>query len=189
MDLEFALLGLICLHSGVSGYDLNRIMEVSTGYFLSSSLSHIYRSLKKLRKKGLVSYNAVPIDNRPSKKLYQITVAGREALDGWLREPINSTPLSFNPFCLKMAFSPLMDYETILTHIDREIEFRETMKDEKRRGIDIEMDFLDKDQIDPRKSEILWKGINQVNTLTEDLRLDWLREFRAQVEMVRDQRS
>ena len=57
MELEYVLLGLIRLHQGVTGYELNRIIKESTGYLLSASLSHIYPTLKrKLHERGLVSY-------------------------------------------------------------------------------------------------------------------------------------
>ena len=120
MELENILLGLISMHQGATGYELNRIMRESTGYLMPAALSHIYPALRRLRDKGLVTYHQVPMKNRPSKKVYQITDAGIQRLQVWLQEPIESR-ISFQPFLLKMAFSPLMTKETILGHIDREI--------------------------------------------------------------------
>ena len=48
MDLEYVLLGLIRLHQGVTGNELNRIIKVSTGYLMSASLSQIDPMLRKL---------------------------------------------------------------------------------------------------------------------------------------------
>ena len=181
MELDLVLLGLIRLHQGVTGYELNRITRESTGYLLSASLSHIYPALKRLHQQGLVAYSKVPMKNRPNKKVYQITPAGDQALQTWLEAPVGNS-LDFKPFCLKMAFSPLMTKTTILKHIEREIANREAMRQERGRGIHVEVDYLDKENFDRPKAELLWDGIFQVHTLTEDLRIAWLKEWHQTVE-------
>jgi DNA-binding PadR family transcriptional regulator len=181
MELEYALLGLIRLHPGVTGYDLNRMTRESTGHFLSASLSHIYPTLKKLYDQGLVTYSNVPLKNRPNKKVYLITEAGKAKLQNWLEEPSESG-LDFKSFSLKMAFSPLMKKAVILQHIDREIVYREGLRRERGRGIFVEVEFLDKDKFDLPKTEMLWNAIYQVHIRTEDLRLAWLVEWRKIVE-------
>jgi PadR family transcriptional regulator, regulatory protein AphA len=80
MELACVLLGLICLHQGVTGYELNRIIEESTGYLLSTSLSRIYPVLRRLYEEGRVSYQNIPLKNRPSKKVYLITPQGEASL-------------------------------------------------------------------------------------------------------------
>ena len=181
MSLECVLLGLIHLHPGASGYDLNQIMNERTEYFISNSLSHIYPALKKLYKKGLVSYEVVPIKNRPGKKLYTITEAGEADFQEWLREPIDSR-LDMNSFFLKVSFSPLMDKDTILDHIDREIDYRNNLARRRDEDFSTEIDFLDTSKINLEKTNLLWQSVSQVHTRIEDLRLDWLHEFRLLVE-------
>jgi len=189
MELDFALLGLIRLHQGVTGYELNRMIRESTGYLMSASLSHIYPALERLHRQGQVSYQVVPMKNRPSKKVYQITRAGDEKLQGWLEAPVEAI-LDFKPFCLKMAFSPLMTKETILQHIDREIAYRERLQQERGRGIQVEVDYLDKQQFDRPRAELLWDGIYQVHVRTDELRIAWLKEWRQVVEQgLKDQES
>ena len=181
MDLEYVLLGLIRLHQGVTGYELNRIIKVSTGYLMSASLSHIYPTLKKLYDRGLVSYRDVPLNNRPDKKVYKITPAGDETLNAWLEQSVESD-LDIKPFCLKMSFSPLMPKETILRHIDQEIAKREKQRQERERGIRVEVDYLDKDQINLSRAELLWNGIFQLLVQTDDLQTAWLKGWRQSVE-------
>jgi DNA-binding PadR family transcriptional regulator len=181
LDLEFALLGLLRLHQGVTGYELNRIIKESTGYMLSASLSHIYPTLRKLHDRGLVSYNDIPMKNRPNKKVYLITAAGDTILQTWLEASIESG-LDFKAFCLKMAFSPLMSRETILAHIDREIAYRAGMGHQREPGIQVEVDYLDKVKFNRPRAELLWDGLYQVQLQTEVLRLAWLKEWRKQVE-------
>ena len=182
MELESVLLGLIRLHQGVTGYDLNAIIQESTGFLMSASLSHIYPSLRKLHELGLVSYTNLPQKNRLAKKFYQITPAGEQALQEWLCMPVEESEIDFRPFLLKMSFSPLMSKETILEHIEREIARRERALEVNDRGNRIEMDYLDKSTIDPSRAEFLWKGIYEVGLQTSHLHLAWLKEWRQSVE-------
>ena len=182
MEFENILLGLIRLHQGVTGYELNRIIRESTGYLMSASLSHIYPSLKRLHEKGLVTYIDSPMKNRPTKKIYHITQAGDEALQAWLEAPVEAN-LDFRPFCLKMAFSPLMRKETILQHIDREITCREKLREAREPGIQVEVDYLDKERFNRPRAEILWESLYQVQFQTEALRVAWLKEWRKKIEL------
>ena len=181
MSLELVLLGLISLHPNASGYDLNQIMNNRTQNFLSVALSHIYPALNRLFKKGFVTYEKVALKNRPDKKMYQITPEGEQVLQSWLREPIESR-LDMNPFFLKMSFSPLMEKGLILSHIDREIEFRHTMNQMREEGISKEIQFIDQEKFNLAKTEFLWQSITDIHIQTEDLRLTWLIQLRSSVE-------
>jgi DNA-binding PadR family transcriptional regulator len=185
LDLEFALLGLIRLHQGVTGYELNRIIKESTGYLLSASLSHIYPTLRKLHDRGLVSYSDIPLKNRPNKKVYLITQAGDAELQVWLEEPVESG-LDFKSFSLRMSFSPLMRKETILRHIEREIAYRERLHQGGEPGIQVEVDYLDMAKFNRPRAELLWDGLYQVQFQTESLRIAWLKEWRQVVEQKLD---
>ena len=50
--------------------------EVST--LLDVSLSNLYPALNELASEGLVTYRKVEQDNRPNKKIYEVTQAGKE---------------------------------------------------------------------------------------------------------------
>jgi len=183
MDLEYALLGLICLHQGITGYALNRMIRQSTGYLLSASLSHIYPALGKLHHQGLVSSREILLKNRPTKKVYSITKTGEEKLRLWLEEPIE-TNLDFKAFSQKMVFSPLMGKETILRHIDREVSFRESLLRNRGHGTAVEVDFLDTEKFNLTRAELLWNSFYLVFQKTEEVRVAWLKEFRQSVEAV-----
>lgn len=182
MELESVLLGLISMHQGITGYELNRIMSESTGYLISASLSHIYPSLKKLSEGGLVTFHDLPIKNRLAKKVYHITPAGEDALQEWLRKPIDEKVLDPKPFYLKMSFSPLMDKQTILEHIDREIKRLELYHQNIERGIQVEVEYLDKQRYDLDKAVLLWGEINAITVKTDAMRLAWLKEWRKTIE-------
>ena len=183
MDLEYALLGLIGLHQGATGYELNRMIGQSTGYLLSASLSHIYPALAKLHEQGLVSSIDIPLKNRPTKKVYVITKSGEEKLRAWLEEPIDNS-LDFKAFSLKMVFSPLMGKDTILRHIDREISYRESLLRKHPRGVASDGEELDTEKFNLTRAGLLWNSFHLVFLKTEEVRLAWLKEFRQSVEAV-----
>ncbi len=182
MELEAVLLGLISMHGGVSGYDLNRIMRESTGYLVSASLSHIYPSLKKLHDLGWVTFEDLPIKNRLAKKIYSITPAGERQLQDWLKMPVGENYLDFRPFLLKMSFSPIMEKPVILEHVDREIVRLTKYHDELERDIQVELEYLDKGKFNLTKAELLWNGINKVGKRLASERLAWLKEWRNAID-------
>ena len=181
MELDWVLLGLIRMHSGVTGYELNNILSNSTGYLMSTHLSRIYPALKRMRKKGLIEYQEVLLNNRPSKKVYHITPAGEEELQAWLKEPVPGI-VDLQPFILKMSFSPLMDKATILKHIDSKMVELAEFPQENERGISLEMEYLDKDAFESQKAQVLWLGLSSLLIATRQTRLAQLKKWRQEIE-------
>lgn len=182
MELDCVLLGLIKMHKGLTGYELKQIMQESTGYLISASLSHIYPSLRKLHESGLVSFQDLPIKNSLAKKIYFITPIGEQVLHEWLCKPIEENELNFKPFYLKMAFSPLMSKGTILEHIDREIKHLELIHRERERDIKVEVDFINHEEYDLEKAELLWNGLSRMMCTAYASQLSWLIEWRQTIE-------
>jgi len=83
MSLEFAILGFLHYHP-YSGYDLKKAFDVSIHHFWPADQSQIYRTLGRLTEQGLAEVEVVEQTERPDRKVYHITPAGREALRGWL---------------------------------------------------------------------------------------------------------
>jgi PadR family transcriptional regulator, regulatory protein AphA len=86
MSLEFAILGFLN-YQPFSGYDLKKIFDNSVRHFWSADQSQIYRTLARLTEEGLTEVEIVEQQDRPDRKLYHITPAGREALQNWLAGP------------------------------------------------------------------------------------------------------
>lgn len=100
------ILGLICLHPGVTGYELRAIIERSTGYFFSASLSQIYPVLKGLLDDGLVTVEDNSGDGTRWRKHYTVTEAGERAHREWLASPIEyeQSLSDFRTFLLRYTF-------------------------------------------------------------------------------------
>lgn len=180
MEFENVLLGLIKLYKEVTGYELNAIIRDSNRYFIHVSLAYIYPVLKKLHDRGLVTYTNIPIINRPDKKSYSITPLGEQALEHWLKTPVEPD-MYFKSFLLKMEFATLMDKKTILEHINREIDRLE----EKIRDMGQLSNCINSGKLDQKSSETL-SALSQLLSDTDALRVNWLKDWRTRVEQGAD---
>ena len=176
MDIENVLLGLIKTNKSITGYELNSNIRDSNRYFLSISLAYIYPTLKKLHQRGLVTYTVIPLNNRPNKKVYEITPAGEEVLKAWLKTPIEAD-MYFSSFLLKMQFAPLMDKETVLEHINREIDRLQA----KINDLEQLPNCLYSGKVEQDMGEVLM-SISCLLMKTDEQRIEWLREWRSRVE-------
>jgi PadR family transcriptional regulator, regulatory protein AphA len=86
MSLDFALLGFLNYHP-YSGYDLKKIFDTSVHHFWPADQSQIYRTLARLMEQGLAEMEKVPQADRPDRKVYHITEAGRAELLKFLAGP------------------------------------------------------------------------------------------------------
>ena len=84
--LGFAILGLLSRES-LSGYDLAGRMRAKVGYFWEARHSQIYPELARLEREGMVTHRVVEQQDRPDKKVYEITALGFETLREWVTEP------------------------------------------------------------------------------------------------------
>jgi len=94
LSLEYAILGFLT-YQPFTGYDLKKMFDTSVRHFWSADQSQIYRTLAKLTDAGLADVERVEQLDRPDRKVYFITDAGRERFMEWLRGPFpNQEPKS-----------------------------------------------------------------------------------------------
>ena len=72
-----ALLGFLMAHPQ-HGYELHQEFSRDLGQVWRVGLSQIYAQLKQMEEAGLVAAQTEPQPNRPPRKVYHITPAGRE---------------------------------------------------------------------------------------------------------------
>lgn len=71
----------------LSGYDVSGRMGARVGYFWEARHSQIYPELARLEGQGMVTHRVVEQQDRPDKKVYEITDVGLETLKEWVTEP------------------------------------------------------------------------------------------------------
>lgn len=105
MSLSHGILGFLN-YGKMSGYDLAGVFGSSVGFFWHAQNSHIYLELNKLEKNGYVTCQLVTQTDKPNKKLYSITDAGRQELIRWLEEDNPDFTKSMkDSFLMKVFFS------------------------------------------------------------------------------------
>jgi DNA-binding PadR family transcriptional regulator len=101
---EAAALGLLEWQGASSGYELHRLAGRTVGFIWSPARSQLYAVLKRLASDGLIEGRRVEQDDRPDKRVFRITAAGRTALRAWLDEPHPIEPEDHDGILLKVFF-------------------------------------------------------------------------------------
>ena len=120
MSLKHALLGLLT-HRPMTGYELKQFFDSSVQHFWNAELSQIYPTLKSLEEGAYVEKRVEVQDNRPNRKIYEVTDTGRDELLRWIREPQPLAQLR-DPFMIKIFFGAEIPVEDMLLLMRRQME-------------------------------------------------------------------
>lgn len=116
MSLEYAILGFLN-YQPYTGYDLKKIFDSSVRHFWPADQSQIYRTLARLMENGLVEMEKVPQEERPDRKVYHITPAGRADLLQWLAgDPPRLEPRSAS--LIQVFFAGQLSDEEVLAKFE-----------------------------------------------------------------------
>ena len=96
------LLGLLLEHKTLTTYETQKMMELSTSLFYTTSLGSINPAFKKLEKSGAVQ-SVEKVENSRLKKCYSITEEGREIFFDWMKEDIGISKVKLD-ILLKLFF-------------------------------------------------------------------------------------
>ena len=89
LTIEYALLGF--LHGGpLHGYEINRRLadRAGLGRVWRLKQSHLYALLARLEAEGLIGSRREPQATRPTRRVFTLTEAGRQALADWVQSPV-----------------------------------------------------------------------------------------------------
>jgi PadR family transcriptional regulator AphA len=119
--LDHAILGLLHRRP-LTGYELKKAFDSSIRHFWTADQSHIYRVLGGLAKDGFVTFEAVPQEGKPNRKVYTITEEGRRELLRWLTSEEARRTTSRNPYLVHLFFASLLPDERILEILRDDLE-------------------------------------------------------------------
>ena len=126
MSLAHAILGFL-KYGPKTGYDLSGMFEASVRYFWSAKQSQIYQTLTDLEKRGWATVELVRQDDRPNRKEYSLTDAGREELRGWLGQARPEPPIR-SPFLVQLFFSGELADDEVLAVLEEKAQMlRDTL--------------------------------------------------------------
>ncbi len=101
------------------GYELKQAFEQRFGSALPPiNAGQVYTTLQRLERDGLVQGTGVPDDGR-QKRVYELTDAGRAALEAWVAAPASATRLR-DEFFLKLVLAGLSGIADPAALIDRQ---------------------------------------------------------------------
>ncbi|MDX1802033.1 MAG: PadR family transcriptional regulator [Marinobacter sp.] len=111
MALRYALLAALHKHPA-TGYELTQRFRTRLTHVWNASHQQIYRELARLDSDQLVVAEAVVQQARPDKKRYQLTIAGKHALEAWLNRP-HPLPAQRDPLQVKLIAGDLLTPEAL----------------------------------------------------------------------------
>jgi PadR family transcriptional regulator AphA len=119
MSLRYALLGLLTAEP-MNGYSIKALFNEAIDFIWQAELSQIYRELGLLQKEGLVNSMIEPQSDRPNKRIYSITAAGREAFSSWLLSvPETLAMPKRDELMLRMFFGSVAGEKVVREELER----------------------------------------------------------------------
>lgn len=113
LQLDKAICGFL-IECPLHGYDLDAQFQKELGRIWQAGRSQIYAILHRLEERGWVNSSVEEQDNRPPRTVYQITQAGQQAFDGWLRSPVVHLRDMRVEFLAKLYFHRLLGRDAAL---------------------------------------------------------------------------
>ncbi|MEJ7629662.1 MAG: PadR family transcriptional regulator [Nocardioidaceae bacterium] len=110
MSTGHVLLGLLSKGSR-HGYDLKREHDTCFPAARPLGFGQVYATLDRLHRQGLVGPVAVQRVVGPDRTMYEVTEAGRRALDAWLADVEAPAPHVANPLAVKCSIALLVGDE------------------------------------------------------------------------------
>lgn len=117
MALSHTILAVLT-HSPHSGYDISKRFEESVSCYWQASQQQIYRELGKMEHQGWVTFEKVPQEGKPDKKIYRMTAAGERELQRWYLEPTEPTPIR-EELLVKVLAAPFVSEEQLVQELRR----------------------------------------------------------------------
>lgn len=109
MGIKQAILGLLA-DGPVHGYDLKAEFEDQLVPTTKLNFGQVYTTLDRMKRDGLVGQEVISQTERPDKKVYALTNAGRKELEEWLTGPTTLDLDLRNETFLKLMVARRVDW-------------------------------------------------------------------------------
>ncbi len=123
MSLAHAILGLLQQEER-TGYDLKTsCFDQSIAHLWPADQAQIYRTLDKLVEQGWVTCTIEIQHDRPNRKIYSVTEAGKAELIRWLQSP-QPLPTVREPLLVQLFFAAQLSNEAIIQLLEQQLAAR-----------------------------------------------------------------
>lgn len=177
MSLAHVILGLLQQQER-TGYDLKtQCFDDCIAHLWPADQAQIYRTLDKLEVQGWITCTVEIQHDRPNRKVYQITEAGKAALNQWLgtHQPL---PILREPLVVQLYFAAQLPNEAIIRLLEQEVAARREKLAECEA---VDVPALDASEVS--REQKMQQLVLELVTRREQTYLDWLKEA---IEIVRN---
>jgi len=115
VSFRHIILGLLS-QQPMSGYDIKRFLNSLDWLVGSSSFGSIYPALHALLKDSLVTVDVVYHQDRPPRKIYSITEAGKQVLQEWINQPV-VPGASLKAFLMRLMLASSFSHAGLIAHL------------------------------------------------------------------------
>ena len=116
-SFRYFILGLLAKRT-MSGYDIRRFLKSLSWLIGSPSSGSLYPILRALLQEELVTVETIPGLDRPPRKIYTITEAGRQELQVWLEQPaVSKAPLK--AFVMRLLLADSFSLAGLTAHLQQ----------------------------------------------------------------------
>lgn len=103
MEKKLLLLGILLSHD-MHGYQLYDVIRQYAGIAITLKKSNAYKLLNDMEADGWVTHQEEQAGNRPPRRVYRVTDAGKAAFDRLLRQNVSSFPTPEFPGVVGLDF-------------------------------------------------------------------------------------
>lgn len=175
MSIKYIILGYISWKPA-TGYDLKRIIADSEILHWSANNNQIYRGLVDLHKAEWVSKEVMTQEGAPSRHVYTITPAGREALAAWVQETPEA-PEQRKAFLMQLLWAGDTDAAVLDGLLDQYLDAVGSKLFMLRVQADRKPDRPDQSE----REQYLWGMVYRNWIATYEMELSWIRQVRQEL--------
>jgi len=117
VSVRHFILGLLT-QQPMSGYDIKCFLKSLSWLIDSPSFGSLYPALHALLENGLVTVEVIPRQDKPPRKIYDITEAGRQVLQEWIDQPVASGA-SLKAFLMRLTLASNLSHASLVAHLQR----------------------------------------------------------------------
>lgn len=174
--IQYILLGFLN-YQPMTGYDLKRMLDHSTGHFWHAYHSQIYTTLRQMEKDGLVTSQFTQGEGAPDRRAYTITEKGQAELMGWLSHPMTETSPVKEELLVRLFFSGARPKDSVLAELTLQRDLHQRKLAEYRSMITA-MECDPPQAGDPRfaRETIFWLATLKLGLRYEESYIEWLIE-------------
>ncbi len=179
--LKYVLLGGLS-YQPLTGYQLKQFVDQSARHFWYAQTSQIYRTLDSLEQEGLLTSTIEEQQDRPDRRLYQLTDAGRQDLLTWLAQPMTEIAPTKDALLVRLFFAARLDKATVLMQLRLQRALHQQQFDLLAVEIAGVIENVRTTRPEMQRDTLMWDVTRRMGELTEEAYVRWLDEAIERIE-------